>query len=548
MDNRPSMFTRPIVHGNYSRYFKNGARKSDNHTHQWTVYLRPYYENDPILSKHFVKKVIFQLHESYPNRNRTFVNGPPYEVTETGWGEFEVVIRIFWKDCTERLMIVHPLKLFTDDPENNPAITSGNKPYRIEHFNEIVFCNPSVTMFKNILSRLPPIPDDLVGAEAQNLKCFPKDYIFCEEPAKPEPASKPLEILPNEPVKKPEILADKPKRPKNDPEIIILEEDQPIDKKSEKKSEKDKDKKTDKLAPARGKHSTRSTTPTINPEGVKGHTRRKRTSNPENEDPKASKKEEKGNLVESINLSDPNQPLVLKKSKKVGRRSKDEMREIRESQNKNYEKRSLRDKEKKTSSGDSSKKENIKSGPNPGEEERPSSRNKNREGSTKEDDSLEIIEIKPSKKSKKEKDKKISGSTPEVFVVPDKIETSTQPILKENLDDSKNSETLSQTSNQDASSSQNTSIPSTNLDSKNTDVVRHLPYGHIHDFPEEIPLIPEVMLTKPRSDLAHNYVELEKQTLKNIKIAEDRIKQEIHRLDELKRVKLHFLEALLDSC
>ena len=42
------------------------------------------------------KKVVFKLHDSYPNNTRTFTEGPPYEVTETGWGEFEIIIKIYW--------------------------------------------------------------------------------------------------------------------------------------------------------------------------------------------------------------------------------------------------------------------------------------------------------------------------------------------------------------------------------------------------------------------------------------------------------------------
>lgn len=30
------------------------------------------------------------------------VNKPPFEVTETGWGEFEVIIKIYFVDPTER--------------------------------------------------------------------------------------------------------------------------------------------------------------------------------------------------------------------------------------------------------------------------------------------------------------------------------------------------------------------------------------------------------------------------------------------------------------
>ena len=44
----------------------------------------------------YVKKVNFKLHDSYSNPNRT-VTKPPYEVTETGWGEFEIVIKIYFQ-------------------------------------------------------------------------------------------------------------------------------------------------------------------------------------------------------------------------------------------------------------------------------------------------------------------------------------------------------------------------------------------------------------------------------------------------------------------
>ena len=96
----------------------------------------------------YVKKVSFKLHESIANNNRgectiehdwssslfynyfilflltynlllscdflplllIVVSKPPYEVTETGWGEFEIVIKIYFNDPNER-------------PVSNSAIT-----------------------------------------------------------------------------------------------------------------------------------------------------------------------------------------------------------------------------------------------------------------------------------------------------------------------------------------------------------------------------------------------------------------------------------------
>lgn len=60
--------------------------------------MKPYNNED---MSSYVKKVHFKLHESYNNPNR-IVTKPPYELTETGWGEFEIVIKIYFHDPNER--------------------------------------------------------------------------------------------------------------------------------------------------------------------------------------------------------------------------------------------------------------------------------------------------------------------------------------------------------------------------------------------------------------------------------------------------------------
>ena len=117
---------KPIVYGNVSKYFGK-KREEDGHTHQWTVYVKPY-RNEVTQTKWYhydisfplswqdmsayVKKVNFKLHDSYANANRTLTK-PPYEVTETGWGEFEIVIKIYFQGPSERpVTIYHILKLF----------------------------------------------------------------------------------------------------------------------------------------------------------------------------------------------------------------------------------------------------------------------------------------------------------------------------------------------------------------------------------------------------------------------------------------------------
>ena len=46
---------KPIVFGNESKYFGK-KRESDGHTHSWTVYVKPYEENEDISV--YIKKVI----------------------------------------------------------------------------------------------------------------------------------------------------------------------------------------------------------------------------------------------------------------------------------------------------------------------------------------------------------------------------------------------------------------------------------------------------------------------------------------------------------
>jgi len=141
---------KPIVYGNTAKSFGK-KREEDNHTHSWTLYVKPYHNED--MSK-YVRKVVFKLHESYVNHTRV-VNDPPYEIKESGWGEFEATIKIFFIDPAERhVTFYHILKLFNTDP----SIIAGKKPLVSEFYDEIVFQEPTQTMY-NLLhtSRVPKI-------------------------------------------------------------------------------------------------------------------------------------------------------------------------------------------------------------------------------------------------------------------------------------------------------------------------------------------------------------------------------------------------------
>jgi len=109
--------------------------------HRWTVYVRGVDCED---LSYFVKKVVFTLHESFnePIRN---IEKPPYEVTEIGWGEFDIGIKIFFHDPKEAPQsLIHHLKLF-------PTL-SVKKPVVSETLDEFVFVNPSEIMMKQLNS------------------------------------------------------------------------------------------------------------------------------------------------------------------------------------------------------------------------------------------------------------------------------------------------------------------------------------------------------------------------------------------------------------
>ncbi|XP_063620623.1 YEATS domain-containing protein 4 [Cydia splendana] len=142
---------KPIVYGNVARYFGK-KREEDGHTHQWTVYVKPYANED---MSNYIKKVNFKLHESYANPNR-IVTKPPYELTETGWGEFEIVIKLHFHDPNERpVTLYHILKLF-QSPASEGAPPTVGRALVSESYEEIVFQEPTQLM-QHLLTTVKPV-------------------------------------------------------------------------------------------------------------------------------------------------------------------------------------------------------------------------------------------------------------------------------------------------------------------------------------------------------------------------------------------------------
>uniref|UniRef100_A0A0E0A4Q1 YEATS domain-containing protein n=1 Tax=Oryza glumipatula TaxID=40148 RepID=A0A0E0A4Q1_9ORYZ len=135
----------PIVYGTIS--FWLGKKASEYNSHKWTVYVRSATNEDLSV---IVKRVVFQLHPSFTNPTRV-VEQPPFELSESGWGEFEIAITLYFHSdvCEKRLDLFHQLKLY---PEEDTGPQSTKKPVVVETLP------PGITL-------PPPGPMELVPHE-----------------------------------------------------------------------------------------------------------------------------------------------------------------------------------------------------------------------------------------------------------------------------------------------------------------------------------------------------------------------------------------------
>ncbi|WVN86451.1 uncharacterized protein L203_101615 [Cryptococcus depauperatus CBS 7841] len=120
---------RPVIYGSHARLLSEAEKRlaPAGHTHKWTVFINsatsppPDPENLNDIDElpggaddlsYFIRKVTFKLHETYPTPNRV-MDKPPFRVSETGWGEFAVQIRIqFIPESSEKpLVLSHMIKL-----------------------------------------------------------------------------------------------------------------------------------------------------------------------------------------------------------------------------------------------------------------------------------------------------------------------------------------------------------------------------------------------------------------------------------------------------
>eukprot|EP00656_Telonema_subtile_P018800 TRINITY_DN20206_c0_g1_i1.p1 TRINITY_DN20206_c0_g1~~TRINITY_DN20206_c0_g1_i1.p1 ORF type:complete len:218 (-),score=46.53 TRINITY_DN20206_c0_g1_i1:122-775(-) len=164
-----------------------GQRSTEQMTHRWTCYVRsaaPGDEEGPPGPEDqlgtFVKKVVFRLHSSFTNPTRV-VQKPPFQVTATGWGEFEIAIRVYFMDPTEDCIdLFQTLKLF---PKSEDELLTPKKPVLSEQRDEIVFNDPTLTFYRCLLKGAMTVShrEKFNTTEEEEMRAIKKAHIDVKE-------------------------------------------------------------------------------------------------------------------------------------------------------------------------------------------------------------------------------------------------------------------------------------------------------------------------------------------------------------------------------
>ncbi|KAI9804073.1 MAG: hypothetical protein M1825_001474 [Sarcosagium campestre] len=150
---------RPFVFGNIARPIDDAKRPEGvpaEHSHQWTVWVKGVDGED---ISYWLKKVQFKLHETYANAVRT-IEQPPFEVTETGWGEFEMSMKLFFvPESSEKPQTIwHTLKIHPYGPDAEKQ-REERRPVISQNYEEVIFNEP-VEHFYDLLTGGSALPAD----------------------------------------------------------------------------------------------------------------------------------------------------------------------------------------------------------------------------------------------------------------------------------------------------------------------------------------------------------------------------------------------------
>ena len=175
--------SQPFVYGSVAWWL---GRKDQSNSHKWTVYVRGLDCED---LSYMLRKVVFNLHSSFNNPKR-IVTQHPFEITEFGWGEFELKIQLYFVDPDEPpVEVFHHLRLYPPGGQT----PSFKRPVVSEFYDEIVFNRPNEEFAKKLLKPIeerkdtPPHPMKDVFAdfsEQRDLEIVERALNYVENEAK----------------------------------------------------------------------------------------------------------------------------------------------------------------------------------------------------------------------------------------------------------------------------------------------------------------------------------------------------------------------------
>ncbi len=124
----------------------------DGHTKAWKVYVRPL-PNAPDMTT-WLKKVQFKLHHTYADASRTIEAPGPFEVQETGYGEFGVEIRLYFAQESGEKAVYreHYLCLAPYGSDEQKALQEKENKTVAERLETIEFNEPTQDFFRILTS------------------------------------------------------------------------------------------------------------------------------------------------------------------------------------------------------------------------------------------------------------------------------------------------------------------------------------------------------------------------------------------------------------
>ncbi|XP_049644012.1 protein ENL-like [Suncus etruscus] len=105
---------------------------TEGFTHDWMVFVRG---PEQCEIQHFVEKVVFRLHDSFPKPKRV-CKEPPYKVEESGYAGFIMPIEVYFKNKEEPRKVCFTYDLFLN--------LEGNPPVNHLRCEKLTFNNPTL--------------------------------------------------------------------------------------------------------------------------------------------------------------------------------------------------------------------------------------------------------------------------------------------------------------------------------------------------------------------------------------------------------------------